>query len=349
MKALVFHGPGDIRLEERPLPRVSDNEVLIKVDAAGICPTDIRIVKFGHSRVKTPRILGHEIAGTIFEVGNNVSGLMIGDKVVVNPLAPCLICDYCKRGFHNLCEHSTILGYNADGGYSEYMVLPSDFVKKGLVYKLSDNISVDVAALIEPVASCLEAIETIDKIIGIGVSSVMIVGDGPNAAILSLLAKLYGASRVVVMGKLEHRLKIIKKIVADEVVNVDEEGFTKAMELTDGRGFEIVISSIGNRDAIINAIHSASKTGVIHIFGGAPPNTIIELDPNLIHYKRLVVTGSSGYRLETFNKAFIIVTRKLITLDEVISHKFNLNRWQEALNYVDEYRGFKVIFKPSSQ
>lgn len=150
MKALVFHGPQQVRVEEVPVPTIADNEVLVKVDACSICGTDVRTYKFGHTRIKGRRITGHEFAGVIAKVGSQVQGLAEGDEVMVVPGINCGTCEFCRAGLENLCQHRTIIGFDYDGAFAEYVRIPAQAVAMGNVKKLPKNVPFKAGALVEP-------------------------------------------------------------------------------------------------------------------------------------------------------------------------------------------------------
>ena len=350
MKAVVFYKPGETRLESIKDPSPGPDDILIEVRSAGICPTDIRIMKYSKKGVVPPRVLGHEFSGVVKEVGRNVRDFSPSDRVVASPDAPCMVCDVCKRGRHALCENSLIIGYNIDGAYAEYMLIPKEFIERRLVYRFGEDVSFDSAALTEPVASCLEAVDYVDEVKRFTARDVLIIGDGPNATILAMLSKIYGAMKVVMMGKTEHRLRKVKELVADEVIDVKEGNpVEKALKLTKGKGFDIVFATVAVPDAIMNGVKSAAKEGVIHIFGGAAPGTTIELDPNLVHYRWLHITGTSSYSLSTFTKAYNLIMNKRLNLDPLISHRFSLNEWNKAIEYAEKWLGFKIVIHPHTQ
>jgi len=152
VKAAVFYAPKQLKVEERPIPHPREREIVVKVDTSGLCPTDVKVYKYGSSLVKPPVVLGHEFSGTVYEVGDRVEEFREGDRVNVAADAYCGACDMCRIGKENLCRNPLSFGYNIDGAHAEYVLVPSRFIDNGGVLKVPANASLEVAALTEPLA-----------------------------------------------------------------------------------------------------------------------------------------------------------------------------------------------------
>ncbi|MGC9117982.1 MAG: alcohol dehydrogenase catalytic domain-containing protein [Thermoproteus sp.] len=342
MRAAVYYAPHRVEIEDREDPIPADNEVVIRPVAVGVCPTDVKIFFEGSSKVKTPVILGHEVAGVVVSKGKNVSYLEVGDRVNVAADAPCMTCRYCKRGLHNLCDDMLSLGFNVDGAYSTLMKVPSRFVENRLVYKIPDETTFEEAALIEPVAVSINALELVSPT---PEDRVVIVGDGPNALIhLMLLKNVYRVNYVAVLGALDHRLKAALDLGADTAINVTQ---TAQEELPRILGpVDIVDVTVANKEAIGEAAALIGKATRVTLFGGARPDVELPLTVNRIHYDQVLVTGSSGTNIENYIKAYKIVINRTIDLRKIVTNIYKLDELVKAFNSVKEGRGLKSIVRP---
>ncbi len=340
MKAAVFYGKDNIKVEERPKPKNEERDVLIKVAAAGICGTDIHIYK-GEWKVPTPLILGHEFSGTIEEIGERVTKVQTGDRVVAEPNIICGECKYCLTGERNyFCEKLEAIGVTRDGAFAEYVSVPEKNV-----YVVPDNISLNEAALIEPLACCIRGIDNVQIKTG---DTVAIVGAGPIGLILLQLAKISGASLVIQIDMVENRLELAKKIGADYTINIKEQDSVDAvMAITDGYGVDVSIEAVGNPQAIEQAFKLVRRGGRLNIFGVSPQDAVWNLKPFELYDKELTITSS--YRSPfTFERAIRLVASERIKLKPLITHQYNLNEIKTAL-YIAEKKAegaIKVLIQP---
>src|SRR5919108_1401561 len=164
MRAAVLYGPGDLRVEERPRPRIADDELLLKVEACALCGSDARTVRFGAANITGPVVMGHEVAGTVVEVGSRLEGHVAGQRVAVAPAIPCGDCPYCARGIETMCDRLRSIGYQFDGGFAEYMAVPASAVRAGCVNAVPDGLSSAEAALAEPLACVING----QELLGVG-------------------------------------------------------------------------------------------------------------------------------------------------------------------------------------
>lgn len=340
MKAAVFYAPLNIKLEETKIPEIHDNEILIKVKRVGVCPTDVRIYYNGSKFVKTPIILGHEVSGVV--VKSNVKDFYPGDRVNVAADAPCLSCRECKRGLENLCTNLISLGYNVNGAYAEYMVVPSQFIKAGLVFKLPDEISFCEGAEIEPIAVSLHSLNLVkpkkDDI-------AVIIGEGFNALIhLQLLKYHFNVKKVIVVGITEHRLKAAEKLGADKIINAKEE-FDKYLDEIKSDGIDIIDITVNNEASINEAIKLYTSGSRFTIFGGSAKEIYMNLTTNDIHYNQLLITGSSGTTTKEYQEAYKILINKEINIRDLITNFYQLDEINEALKSSAEYKGIKSMIK----
>jgi len=347
MLAAVYHGPNDIRLEERPIPNIDADEALLRVTAAGICGTDLRILH-GHHRLYPPgtqRIPGHEIVGDIAAVGDGVAGLSVGQRVIVAPNAGCGHCHLCIRGDNNLCRQYQAIGVTMDGGFAEYMRIPAPMISQGNVIPTDAAADAAVSTLIEPFACVLRGQRTLQ--VGPG-DIVLIVGAGPMGLLHLLLARLSGASRIIVSEVQPVRLVQARQGRADFAVNPQSQDLREiVMDESNGRGADVIVIAAPSHSAQQSALELAAVGGRINYFGGLPKNRpLIESDSNAIHYKELRVTGTTGCSTGDCRKAAEILEAGRIDLSPLVSHRFPLTEVLAAYETAQSQEALKTILLP---
>jgi len=342
MKAAVYYGVNDVRIESRPIPKVGSNEVLIRVRACGICASDYRSVKIRKSTyIKPPRILGHEIAGEIVEVGDNVKGFEEGMRVTIAPGVGCGKCSFCLVGKDNLCRDRLVIGANLDGGFAEYIKLPEAYLKG--VIPFPKNLKFEEVALTEPLSCCLHGIIRANVSLG---DTVVILGAGPIGLFHLQLAKASGAN-VIVVETVKKRKELARKFGADEVVDFREVDPVRTIkDLTNGEKADKVIVAVGSVQAITQGLNMVRDSGTLVIFGGVPPGTSMSIYPNLIHYSEINVTGSIDSTIAEFKKALELISKKIINVNSMISHIISLENIMEGFELIEKKESIKVIVKP---
>jgi len=340
MPAAVFYAPQDIRLEEVDVPTIGDGEVLVRVRAAGICGTDVRIMK-GGKKVAAPIIIGHELAGDVAEVGAGVGGLAVGDRVTVEPVIPCGKCPLCLKGRRNICLTRPTIGYEYNGAFASYVRVPANGVAAGNVIKLPAGISYEEAAIAEPIAACVNGIDRCHIELG---DTVLVLGAGPIGLTHLQLARAAGATRVYLSEPNDERRQTARAFGADDVVNpLSEDVVAKAKEWTDGLGVDVVIVASGVPAAMEAGMRALRKGGTFNIFAGSPPDGRFACDPNLIHYGELAVTGSSGHTAGHMRRAVDLIARGVVDARRLITHRFPLADIGEALGARQALTGLKHV------
>ena len=337
MKAALLYGVRDVRVEEVPVKQPAPDQALIRIRACGICPTDVRSYTGLRKSASFPRTLGHEWVGEIVEMGDNFHGFNVGDRVAANWRAICGDCYYCRRGIFNYC-----LNMQRDkvrGGFYEYGVSIASNLRL-----IPDDVSYEEAAFAEPLACCTNGNQESRITVG---DDVVIIGAGPIGLLHVQLAKHKGA-RVIVSELIESRLEVAKELGADDTVCPSkEDAIERVMELTEGRGANAVIVAIGTPEASQTGIDMAGICGSVNFFAGMYPSAEIPLDPNLIHYKQLVVTGSHDFTPHHFTTALKLVQYGIVKVKPIISHVLPLEDIASAFDIVAERRGLKVVIKMS--
>ena len=340
MRAALLYGPNDVRIEDVDIPKLEANEVLVRVKKIGICPSDVRIYQgiYKHEPVygkESYGTSGHEWTGEIVKVGSAVKGFSLGDRVVPQLIIPCGVCKFCRKGITNLCISKTGQGR----GYAEYTKAIAN-----ALFKLPENVSYEEAAFAEPIGVCLHANEIISPRPG---DTVLIIGGGPMGLIHLQLSKLSGATTIV-SEVVESRLEVAKHFGADAVINPAKEDMPKKVkEMTDGYGADGVIVAVGNKVAIESAFKAASAAGTIVLFGGTYPlGTTIQIDPNVIHYGELNVTGCYDHMATHIERTLKVLSKKAINVEGLISNTFPLERLKEGLELVKSASAIKVQVAP---
>jgi L-iditol 2-dehydrogenase len=347
MLAAVYHGPKDIRVEQVPMPVIGSGELLLQVKDASICGTDLRIYQGGHRKYPegTVRIPGHEVVGTIAEIGAGVQGYELGQRVFIAPNMGCGHCQQCISGRNNLCANYDAVGINLDGGFAEYMRVPAKAVLQGNVMAITDEVDSAVAALIEPFACVLRG----QNAVGIKAGDVvLIMGAGPIGVMHTKLARLRGAGRVLVSEPSPERRAQVARMGADRVVDPTQEDLAAVVaEESHGQGADVVIVAAPAGAAQESALLLAGIGGRINLFGALPKDRpTIQFDSNLVHYKELVVTATSACSTADCWQAAEIVNSGRIDLSELVSLRFPLSQAVAAFAAAQDSKSLKVVLEP---
>jgi L-iditol 2-dehydrogenase len=347
MLAAVYHGPNDIRVEEVPLPQISINEMLIKVQSASICGTDLRIFHGNHRMYGrgTIRIPGHEVVGTIDSLGYSVNGFSVGERVFIAPNMGCGHCSHCVSGNNNLCTTYDAIGVTIDGGFAEYMRVPANSIQQGNVIRISEEVDPAVAALMEPFACVLRGQNALHIKPG---DVVLIIGAGPIGVMHMKLAKMRGAGRVIVSEPMKDRAEQVKLLGADLVVNpLDENLEAVLLRESAGKGADVIIVAAPVHAAQESALTLAAVGGRINFFGGLPKDRpTINFDSNLVHYKELIVTGTTACSTHDCWQAAQIVNAGLIDLAPLVSQRFPLKDAVAAFAAAEDRKSLKIVLEP---
>jgi L-iditol 2-dehydrogenase len=346
MQALRFYAPQDVRLEEVPEPECGPDEVKLRVRNCSTCGTDVKIFNNGHQNISPPRTMGHEIAGEVVEVGANVSGWSVGDRAQVIAAVPCGECYECRKGWMAVCENQTSVGYQYEGGFAEYLIVPRQVLKVDGLNRIPDNIGFDEASVAEPFACAINAQELIA--VGEG-DTVVVFGAGPIGCIHIRLARANGAERVFLIDVNAERLKMSADAVKpDEVINGSEvDVIERVKELTGGRGADVVITATAANIAQEQAIGMAARRGRISFFGGLPKtNPYIKCDSNLVHYRELMIMGANGSAPEHNKRALEYIASGKVPVKDLITARLPLDRALEAFDIVAKGEAIKVTIEP---
>jgi L-iditol 2-dehydrogenase len=346
MQAAVYSGIGSIEYREVDKPALGSGEALIKVKVAAICGTDLRIFKSGHFAIKEgeERILSHEFAGEIAELGPGVKTYKKGMRVSVASSVGCGVCRYCRMGNVNLCREYSAFGISIDGAFAEYVKIPQKAVLQGNMIPFDEETSFEEAALAEPLACCYNAYKSLDTAPG---DNVLIVGTGPMGILHMQVNKLAGAGKLMIADISEQRLRLAEKFGPDVVINTEKEDLREAvMKNTGGRGADVVITACPVPDIQRQSVELTAKMGRINLFGGLPKGKEhVPLNTNLIHYNRIIVTGTTGASIAHHQAALELITGGRIDTKSVISRRYKLAQIKEAFDYALSGEGLKTVIE----
>lgn len=347
MLAVVYHGSNDLRVEDVPVPKIGAGELLVKVISASICGTDLRIFH-GNHRMYPPgtiRIPGHEVVGTIAEVGSEVKNYSIGQRVFCAPNTGCGHCAQCITGNNNLCADYEALGVTLNGGFAEYVKISAKSVQQGNVIPVSQSVDPAVAALMEPFACVVRGQNTLRIKPG---EIVLVIGAGPIGVMHTKLAKARGAGRVIVSEPILDRAEQAVRMGADRVVDPVSKDLKAVLdEESLGRGADVIIVAAPVHAAQENALELAAISGRINFFGGLPKDRpTINFDSNLVHYKELMVTGTTACSTADCWQAAQIVNSGLVDLSDIISQRFPLKDAVNAFVAAEDRKSLKIVLEP---
>ena len=345
MLAVRFYKPGEVKAEQVPIPRPGPGELIVKSSVSLTCGTDVKMFRRGHPFAKLPQIMGHEFAGTVSAIGAGVENFKVGMKVVSANSAPCNKCFYCLRHQPNLCEHleDSILGFTWPGTYAEYVRIPERIVRQN-TFQIPDGVVLDSAASLEPLACVVHGWELAGSVLG-GV--VAIIGGGPIGLLHAQMARVNGAKRVALCDVVQDRLEEAKKIGVDATINSANESLTsRILELSDGRGADVVVEAVGRQETWETAPALARKGGTVLLFGGCPTGTSTCFEAEKIHYGEVHIQGAFHHTPSSVERAFRLIISGQILIKPLISHEMPLQNAKEALQLMGSGKALKVALRP---
>jgi L-iditol 2-dehydrogenase len=333
MRAAVLYGKEDVRLESVPVPALERGELLVRVRAALTCGTDVKVYRRGyHARmIQPPALFGHEQAGDVAAVGEDVTGFRVGDRVVAANSAPCDQCFFCRRGQPNLCED---LLFN-NGAYAEYIRVPARIVRRN-TYAIPEHVSYKDAALVEPLACALRGLD--ESYVRPG-DTVTVLGLGPIGLMFVLLAKRVYGARVLAVARRLDQVDRAMLLGADEGIlisrntplNEDTVLVSEVKSRTSGRGTDVVIEAIGTPEAWELATLLVRKGGLINFFGGCAAGSKVKLDTALLHYSEITCKASFHHTPEHIRRSLEIVSEGKVNASHLVNHEEPLSELPRVL------------------
>jgi L-iditol 2-dehydrogenase len=345
MLAYSLDTGGNLRLAETKEPIARQDNAIIRVIASSICGTDLRAYLHGNSKITPPRIIGHEVCGTLTWVGRQIDGFEKGERVTVAPAIGCGNCYSCKKGRSNLCDSLKTIGFQYDGSFAEYMEIPSQALKQGNVNSVPKAITDEAAALAEPIACVLNS-QAFLKIRED--DTVAIFGAGFIGCMHAELALDSGARQIIMIDPSPSRREQAAAILPELRILDSESGELddKISRLTDACGTDVVITACSAGRAQKDALRIAAKYGRISLFGGLPGESSGYLDSNLIHYKELSVYGAHASTPDQNRIALEKLKTSSLLVDNYISEIYPLEEIETALRDLKSETIMKAIIKP---
>ncbi len=335
MKYAVLYAPKDLKIEEKPLPKIEPGKVLIKIESCGICGTDL-LIYTGRFPVHFPYSPGHEYSGVVTEVGNRITFVKKGDRVVVNPNWNCGHCHYCTRGKPHLCENLKTR-VKSNGGFAEYSLLPEK-----IVYKIPDALSLEDATLVEPLSCVLHALEKVE----IKPSDrVVILGAGLMGLITLELLSYSGINTIMVSEPKEKRRRLAEKLGADIVVDPTKEDLISVVRRVNSYGADIVIDAAGLPQTIQQVFKLAKRGGTVVLLGIGDKETKTSISPFHITTDELTIKGSF-LNPHTFSPAIDILGKGKIDTSLFITNRFSLSELSKAMDIFAQGEEIRIVIKP---
>jgi len=345
MKAVVYYAPGDIRVEDRPEPVPTEDNLVVEVHCCAICGTDLKLATIGNPRCHPPRVIGHELVGHISHVGSRVHGFATGERVTLATTVACGNCPYCALGLGNMCPDSQPISYDFDGGFAERLEIPPLAIAGGNVIKVPDSVPDVAAALSEPLSCVINAQELAGVKAG---ESILIIGGGPLGALHAEVAKALGAQEVMIVQRSEPRLSLLRPLSDVVVIDGGQEDVKAIVEeRTGGLGADVVVVCAPTREAHQGSVRFARKGGTVSLFASLPKGeSEITLDSRVVHYGELRIVGASDSRPEHVTKAVRLIAEGKIDTAPIVTHRLPLEAIHEGLSLMKNKQSLKVLVFP---
>ena len=342
MKAVRLYEAGRLVMEDVPVPEINDRELLVKVRAASICGTDIRMWKNGAAKASPehPLILGHEFAGDIVKAGKEVKGYRSGDRVSLAPNIGCGHCDACVSGNTHLCGNMQAFGVTMDGGFAEYVRIPENAVVQGNVSKIADEVSYEAAALLEP----LSCVYNGQVLLGICPGDdVLVIGLGPIGIMHIMTARIMGAGRIYVNDLSNERLEQACRLFPDVLPVAGD--VLEGIRFYGREGVDVCIIAAPAADAQAASPEYMNMNGKLLFFGGLPDSKkIVPINTNILHYKQLTIRGCTRQSISEYRMCAKLVSDGRIPLDMIMSDSYRIEDYAEAFANAAAARGLKHVF-----
>ena len=335
MTAAVLYGKEDVKIEKVPIPDIETGEVLIKVETALTCGTDLKVYRRGYhaKMIVPPALFGHEFAGVIQELGPGVRNFKRGQRVVALNSAPCGQCFYCKKHQENLCED---LLFN-NGAYAEYIKIPRRIVESNML-AVPPDVSFENAALTEPLACVLRGLHETGVEIG---DTVVVIGAGPIGLMFIQVAHIMGCN-VIAVVKRDAQVLAARKAGAAEIVQVTNvsDPVEAVRRLTpEARGADVVVEAVGRTEAWEWSIEMVRKGGVVNLFGGCPKGTKVLLDTQRLHYSEITLRATFHHTPDTVRRAFALIAEHKVKAEDYVTGEAPLSELSAVLRHMANRRG----------
>ena len=345
MKAVVYHAPGDVRVERVPVPPCGAGELRVKIDACAVCGSDLKSFKAGNPRIKPPLTMGHEFTGIVETVGDGVAGFAPGERIVMATTISCGQCTYCRRGWRNICQDLMPMGFGFDGGMAEFCVVPARAIVNGHVVKVPAGVPAEHAALAEPVSCAVNCMDNCNLAEG---DTVVVVGAGPMGLLNLCVAKGSGAGKTILSEVSPARLEFARQFGPDVLVNSAERDLVEVvLAETDGLGADVAIVAAPAAAPQASAINLVRKRGTVCLFASLPKGASeITLDSRPLHYGEIRLVGTSDSTAEHVAKAVELIAAGRIPAARIASHILPLDDIHKAFDLMTSGEALRVVLKP---
>ena len=332
--------PGHIEMRDVPIPAPAPGEVIVKIEVALTCGTDIKTFQRGHPKIPLPAPLGHEFAGIIAAVGNGVERFREGDAIACTPTAPCGECRLCERGHDSLCAQA--VGRIVLGAFGDYIAVPAHVVQANM-FERPASLSAERAAVLEPLSCVMHGA---DRVLLERAERVLIIGDGPIALLFGQVALLRGAEEVLLFGKHDIRLRAAETVGLTAVDMGEDDIRTVAKDMTDGVGADVVVECVGRPELWEAAFDCVAPAGELLAYGGCAAGTRASFDTYRLHYEEVDVKGAFHYGRADVRHAYDLLLDEEVNADILITHHEPLDRLEHALELVMTRAAIKVAVRP---
>jgi L-iditol 2-dehydrogenase len=342
MKAAVFYGSRDVRVEEIEPPKLNEDGLILKVLASNMCGTDLKTYVRGHPLIKKGTVMGHEYSGVVIDSSGSFP-FKRGDYVVGSNSVPCMECYICKKGSYSLCTNikKKLVGFTVNGSHAEMISVPPEIVKRNM-YRFNNSKPEHIACA-EPLASVIHGAE---KLKVKEDETVAIIGSGAIGLMFLQVLKLNGA-KVIMTNRSEDRLEVAEKLGADVLLKVGGEDIdSKIKNATGGNGADVVIEAVGKRETWEVSLKAARDGGRILLFGGCASGTFVSFDAEMIHYGERQLIGSFHHEPNSFRKAVELIEKGLVRLERIVDMKIRLDSIIDGFKMMEERKALKVSIEP---
>ena len=342
MRVVRFHAPRDVRVEDAPEPTAGPGGLLVRVRNCSVCGTDAKIWRSGHPDLRPPRVLGHEVAGEVVEVGEGAAGWSVGDRVQVIAAVPDGTCHECRHGWPSVCPNQERIGYRYDGGFAELMRIPAKVLAVDGVNRIPEGLSFAEASVAEPLSCVINGQELAR--VGEG-QTVVVVGAGPIGCLHVRLARARGAARVFLIELNRRRLELAAGLVAPDAAIAAEATDTVAAvrELTGGRGADVIVVAAASGKAQEDGLRMAARRGAVSFFGGLPKdNPFVAVDANIVHYREVAIVGANSSSPGHNRQALDLIASGAVPVADLITHRLPLERAIEGIHTTTSGEAIKV-------
>ena len=330
MKQAIMVQPGEIEFRQVEKPTIQDDEILMQTKRIGVCGSDIHVFHGTHPYTGYPVVQGHEVAGYVVEVGQAVEGIAVGDKVTFTPQVVCGECYPCRNGMYHVCEKLKVMGFQTGGAAQEYFVLP-----RWNVFKLPDELSLDHAAMIEPVSVGVHAVRRAGDITG---KKVLVLGAGTIGNLVAQVAKALGAAAVMITDISDYKLKKATACEIDFAINTAHEDLNAALLRDFGPNrADLILECVGAQATVTQAVECARKGTTIVVVGVFGEKPVINL--GFVQDRELNLIGTAMYQKTDFEGAIELVTSGKIHLDELLTHRFAFEDYLQAYHTIERSNG----------